>query len=831
MDSTSTEAPLSQAFLVECGDVQLKLTAKESALSKPFATAILQPFIRAYNQRSERPLAALHLEAVLMDGQKLTTLEAPLSSFAADRTIHVRLLPPLPRAVVCLCLGLQLEASVREEFVHHSLLDALVAPALPRFRESARRDLTQADVLRVEVNGTQVDATMAVHALLPRGAKARVELFIASPAENKTAAVVFRVKCDPVELKLTLTPKLLEKPLREAVVEPFLRAYRGKTRTRVASSDVARLLADGRGVSDSLIASSVAAGATLVRLEILLHPGEYAVEGVDKGGGPRSGVDYSHWESLADSDEDDATTGHSASTHARKETHSSQPRSERSHITVDEEEKESAATAVPKVDGKALLRDPSDLSSGWSEEAEALFAITPEQMFELGLNYPATQIEDLVGLRTGADGAARVAEAKKSVSECIFHLKQGRGPNGERRQVRCLLFVPQLPKMRTARTRAGDQALRDDDDGVACLNLAERVESMRRDAGLEKDEDSLAAARKRREDRPLCQDTPRPIGPIRGGGNHWVDPAVWAAEEEKLWEGIERHPPHGRPLILLAHGALGHARGAHELWLAWYLVKQYRCCVLSVDYLPHHGIRVPDGSHSSSRADEWPAADLGDGQQPWSPQNWQATVDTIADDFAFALEIALAAPAPGASASLQASLHANQEKQRHRLFNSFGPRGRLIDPARVALFGFGFGGALSLPFLAKSEGKLVAAALSMCGTNFPTRAYFKRRTKQGIETVEMQIPGTLPSPPKEAFSSRLMAEAAAVKLPVHFVASEHDPTAAISSARQLYEALGTNMKQLQVLPGARMMSVAHLQEQMAWLFERLNADDLQGTPL
>lgn len=38
------------------------------------------------------------------------------------------------------------------------------------------------------------------------------------------------VSCDGVSLKLTLTPKMLKKPLDEAVLAPFLKAFSKKAR-------------------------------------------------------------------------------------------------------------------------------------------------------------------------------------------------------------------------------------------------------------------------------------------------------------------------------------------------------------------------------------------------------------------------------------------------------------------------------------------------------------------------------------------------------------------------------------------------------------------------
>ena len=180
----------------------------------------------------------------------------------------------------------------------------------------------------------------------------------------------------------------------------------------------------------------------------------------------------------------------------------------------------------------------------------------------------------------------------------------------------------------------------------------------------------------------------------------------------------------------------------------------------------------------------------------------------------------------------QASIHANQEKQRHRLFNSFGPRGRLVDPKRVAFFGHGLGGALGIPFLAKARDRIAAAALGMCSDGFSTTCHFKQRSTQGISTLEMEIPGTSPAPPAAAFAARILADAAATTVPVHWVANENDPDASLEGARRVFDALGSSSKELQLLPGARIMSVAELQAQLGWLVERLDTyGDLQGTAL
>ena len=97
----------------------------------------------------------------------------------------------------------------------------------------------------------------------------------------------------------------------------------------------------------------------------------------------------------------------------------------------------------------------------------------------------------------------------------------------------------------------------------------------------------------------------------------------------------------GLRLVLLAHGALDHARSPHTLWLAWYLVRQHGCAVLAVDHLPHHGVRTPYGS---ATADAWPSADLSSEDSSWGPARWRETLRRAGSELGFAMDVVLALP-------------------------------------------------------------------------------------------------------------------------------------------------------------------------------------------
>ena len=58
------------------------------------------------------------------------------------------------------------------------------------------------------------------------------------------------VTCDSVKLKLTCTPALLERPLSDCIITPFLGAYNKKKGTTLTASQLTRVEVDGTIVSD-----------------------------------------------------------------------------------------------------------------------------------------------------------------------------------------------------------------------------------------------------------------------------------------------------------------------------------------------------------------------------------------------------------------------------------------------------------------------------------------------------------------------------------------------------------------------------------------------------
>lgn len=127
---------------------------------------------------------------------------------------------------------------------------------------------------------------------------------------------VFRVSCQEVDLKLTLPAKAFGRSLRQAILEPFLRAFAKKKKheRKVAATadDIERVEVDGMAVSDAFLAASFATGVDVVKVRLTLKPPADApaksAEVDDDDGEPRVSVHadlnkyYSKWSTFDDDD-------------------------------------------------------------------------------------------------------------------------------------------------------------------------------------------------------------------------------------------------------------------------------------------------------------------------------------------------------------------------------------------------------------------------------------------------------------------------------------------------------------------------------------------------
>ena len=279
-------------FMCHFNDTELKLTAKPKALLKPFGKTIIEPFLKAYNakQSAADQLTLNDVEKVMAGPgfpyrsdvvpDLAVTVKSLIPPAMDDEgqpldkpmdTVRVDLMQKKERSVKIICCGVNLEAELPAKFVTVSLGEGLIADFFNKLNQAHKTNLSLTDVTRVTVktNGEDVEVKVGQPSweVLPRAGRTDVTIFLTEfltadmavkfpppkPEEPKPVDQVFRVRCDAVELKLTLSAKQLSKSLRDGIVTPFLKAYAKKAaRPGVTADDVTRVEADGLAVSDSL---------------------------------------------------------------------------------------------------------------------------------------------------------------------------------------------------------------------------------------------------------------------------------------------------------------------------------------------------------------------------------------------------------------------------------------------------------------------------------------------------------------------------------------------------------------------------------------------------
>jgi hypothetical protein len=86
---------------------------------------------------------------------------------------------------------------------------------------------------------------------------------------GKLEQVIAKVRCGEVELKLTLTPKFLARPLRDALVEPFLKAHNKRAARAVAWDELACIKVDGLTLDDMDVTTETVLKADSVTVALL----------------------------------------------------------------------------------------------------------------------------------------------------------------------------------------------------------------------------------------------------------------------------------------------------------------------------------------------------------------------------------------------------------------------------------------------------------------------------------------------------------------------------------------------------------------------------------
>ena len=683
---------------------------------------------------------------------------------------------------------IELKLTVKSKALGKSFLKTILEPAvkainarLPPAEHVALGDFEQVLLGPGGFVEPVTDLSVPVASLIPSDLDDDISLqvtFIRS-VERKV-----HLSCNGLQREAEVPAECVQLSLREGVLSTFIRELNSSAHTTATLDDISSVTVHPQLSEDPYVVDS-----SLPSWQILPRIGRTHVEVTLKPAA--AAALQSHLASTQPSRPTEKAADAGATVAARGGRRRSIEEWQR--LQIDSDDETEASEDVLEVDGRRLLRDAADVTCDWLEEAEALFRLSSEQAINFALEYPRVKIEDGVSGRVGGgkggEGARRrIALAAAGIDELPFEVfpVQEHMPAAayadrfEKKATRCILWMP----------------------------------------------------------------TPR---------------EARASSSETLLPGSVP-PAEGLPLVVIAHGGRGHARGPHNLWLAWYLVRQFNCAVLAVDHLPHHGVRTPAGSAS---CDKWPAADLGDGDglRPWSADEWERTLRRSTSELGFALDVALALPSSkeidrsnkacrrsraealkGLSEEERAkksALPATEQNARHWL-NKLADRSRMrlaaaadgseeprmIDPDRVGFVGYGFGALAALPFLASDaagSARVRSAVLGFTSDLFSGSIIMRERTAGGLSVRAVSVPGTSPPPPAGPFAARVRQWAAAVCVPVHFVASEADESISQDRARALFDSFGcpAEARRFCVLPGARGLTVGELGDQMSWLHEQM----------
>ena len=277
--------------------ISFKITAKPKALAKPFGPTVIEPFIKALNGKrtgGEAEKTLDDFEKVLVGpgtrrSDWVRDLSCSVASVVPDDLgdsetgeIRVDLMIAKDRDVKLVCTnaganGIQLESKVSARFTKLPIDGAVLPLFLQRINEmceGANLALSDVKSVRNELaeDGPLVDVGRPCFEILQRAGTTKLEVLLNDEGATRLASVmpeppeppepahIFRVRCEKVELQMTLEARHLDKTLREGVVVPFLKAYNKKAtpKAKVAADDVARLEVDGLAVSDASLASSFA---------------------------------------------------------------------------------------------------------------------------------------------------------------------------------------------------------------------------------------------------------------------------------------------------------------------------------------------------------------------------------------------------------------------------------------------------------------------------------------------------------------------------------------------------------------------------------------------
>jgi len=172
-----------QRFRV-CGEgLELTITLDAKWQARPFAQAVVAPFVKKYNTRArddERQLCVEALHGITVDGSEasLADIQLPSSSVVPASAVRVDLAfgePPPTEMKLRVCCGeVSIKTTLDAKWLSRSLADAVVAPFLTVYNKRVRVPRTIEDLVEIHADGAKLGhPTKAAMALRPLDALGR----------------------------------------------------------------------------------------------------------------------------------------------------------------------------------------------------------------------------------------------------------------------------------------------------------------------------------------------------------------------------------------------------------------------------------------------------------------------------------------------------------------------------------------------------------------------------------------------------------------------------------------------------------------------------------
>eukprot|EP00962_Isochrysis_galbana_P044437 scaffold17249_cov126-Isochrysis_galbana.AAC.4 len=160
-----------QRFRVCAEGLELTITLDDKWSARPFAQAVVAPFVKKYNSRAaegQRQLCVEALKTVLVDGSEVarTVIPLPSSSVVPLSAARVDLVfgepPPTQMKLRVSAADVSIKMTLDAKWLSRSFADAVVSPFLTVYNKRSRVPRTAEQLVEIHVDGVKLENFKAV---------------------------------------------------------------------------------------------------------------------------------------------------------------------------------------------------------------------------------------------------------------------------------------------------------------------------------------------------------------------------------------------------------------------------------------------------------------------------------------------------------------------------------------------------------------------------------------------------------------------------------------------------------------------------------------------